>query len=253
MRYLVLSDVHANLPALEAVIAEAKARGFDATIFLGDAVGYYPHAEEAVQRLIELDPVVRILGNHDSALLDLAQGDFGDHWAAGIVMNVLERQLVTLSGDSLRFLQSLERRHVARGFEAAHGALSHDWEYLSTLTTAQANVGLMSEKLLFVGHTHVPKLFATTSNGSNDLWRTVSFRDARETSYRIPPLARVIANPGAVGQPRDQVPLASYFIFDAAAGVIHHHRVDYDLKSVQLDVVAAGYPEMLASRLEAGR
>lgn len=253
MRYLVLSDVHANLPALEAVISHAQKRGFDATIFLGDAVGYYPHAEEAVQRLIQLDPVVRILGNHDSALLELAQGDLGDHWAAGIVMNVLERQLVTLSGDSLRFLHSLKPRYRGSGFEAAHGALSNDWEYLSTLTAAQSNVPLMGEKLLFVGHTHVPKLFATTSNGMNDLWRTISFHDARETTYRLPPLARVIANPGAVGQPRDQVPLASYFLYDADTRAVVHHRVEFDLKSVQLDVVAAGYPEMLAARLEAGR
>ena len=70
---------------------------------------------------------------------------------------------------------------------------------------------------------------------------------------RLPPLARVIANPGAVGQPRDQIPLASYCILDRSSGVLMHHRVEYDIRSVQADVVAAGYPEMLASRLETGR
>lgn len=253
MRYLVLSDVHANLPALDAVIGHAKKQGFDATIFLGDAVGYYPHAEEAVQRLIELDPAVRILGNHDSALLELVSGDQSDHWAAGIVMNVLERQLVTLSGDSLRFLHALVPRHAQSGFEAAHGALVQPWDYLSTVTAAQANVGLMTEKLLFVGHTHVPKVFATVSHGPHELWRTVTFRERGGSSYRLPPLARVIANPGAVGQPRDQIPLASYCILDRSSGVLMHHRVEYDIRSVQADVVAAGYPEMLASRLETGR
>lgn len=253
MRYLVLSDVHANLPALDAVLKQAKQLGFDATIFLGDAVGYYPHAEEVVQRLIALDPVVRLLGNHDAALLELTEGDRGDHWAAGIVMNVLERQLVTLSGDSLRFLHGLKRRHVQSGFEATHGALTQEWEYLSTMAVAQANLSLMSEKLLFVGHTHVPKVFATTSNGMHELWRTVAFHRPAESTYRIPPLAKVIANPGAVGQPRDQIPLASYFFFDADSRVISHHRVEYDVKSVQADVLAAGYPEMLAARLETGR
>ena len=253
MRFLVLSDVHANLPALDAVLAQARQRGYDATVFLGDAVGYYPHAEEAVQRLIELNPVVRIMGNHDSALLELTEGDRGDHWAGGVVMNVLERQLVTLSGDSLRFLHSLTPRKSLSGFEATHGALAQEWDYLSTMATAQVNVSLMSEKLLFVGHTHVPKIFATASNGVQDLWRTVSFNYPQESTYRIPPLARVIANPGAVGQPRDQIPLASYFLYDAETRVITHHRVEYDLKSVQADVLAAGYPEMLAARLEAGR
>ncbi len=253
MRYLVLSDVHANLPALEAVISHAKKQGYDQVVFLGDAVGYYPHAEEVVQRLIALDPAVRILGNHDSALLELVNGDRGDHWAAGVVMNVLERQLVTLSGDSLRFLGALVPRHSQHGFEAAHGALAQQWDYLSTVTAAQANVGLMTEKLLFVGHTHVPKVFATVTRGPQELWRTVTFKESGGSTYRLPPLARTIANPGAVGQPRDQIPLASYVIFDHEAGLLTHHRVPYDVRSVQADVIAAGYPEVLASRLEAGR
>jgi len=253
MRYLVLSDVHANLPALEAVVEHAKKRGFDATMFLGDAVGYYPCAEEVVQIIIGLNPVVRILGNHDSALLELAAGEQGDRWAAGLVMNVLERQLVTLSGDSLRFLNTLEPRQATDGFEAAHGALTHEWDYLSTVTSAQTNMSLMAERVLFVGHTHVPKVFARVANGSQELFRTVSFREPADSTYRVPPLATVIANPGAVGQPRDQIPLASYFMYDAADHVITHHRVEYDVKSVQAQVVAAGYPEMLAARLEAGR
>lgn len=253
MRYLVLSDVHANLPALDAVLGDAKQRGYDGSIFLGDAVGYYPHAEEVLQRLISLDPKVRILGNHDAALLELAAGDRGDEWASGVVMHVLERQLVTLSGDSLRFLQALVPHHRGDGFEATHGALTREWEYLSTLAVAQANMSLMTEQLMFVGHTHIPKVFASVSHGSHELFRTVSFRESADTTYRVPPLARAIANPGAVGQPRDQIPLASYFLFDAAARVITHHRVAYDLKAVQADVVAAGYPEMLAARLETGR
>jgi predicted phosphodiesterase len=253
MRYLVLSDVHANLPALEAVTTHAKKQGYDHVMFLGDAVGYYPHAEEVVQRLIALEPTVRILGNHDSALLELVNGDTGDHWAAGVVMNVLERQLVTLSGDSLRFLNALVPRHSQRGFEAAHGALAQQWDYLSTVTVAQTNVGLMTERVLFVGHTHVPKVFATVTKGPQELWRTVTFKEASGSTYRVPPLARVIANPGAVGQPRDQIPLASYMLFDVASNSLQHHRVAYDIKSVQADVIAAGYPEVLATRLETGR
>ena len=104
MRYLVLSDLHANLPALDAVLKHARPRGYDDVMFLGDAVGYYPHAEEVVQRLIDLNPSVRVLGNHDSALLELAYGERGEYWAAGVVMEVIDRQLTTLSSDSIAFL-----------------------------------------------------------------------------------------------------------------------------------------------------
>jgi len=252
MRYLVLSDVHANLPALDAVVRHARARGFDDVMFLGDAVGYYPHAEEVVQRLIELDPSVRILGNHDSALLELAYGERGEYWAAGVVMEVLDRQLTTLSSDSLKFLLSLEEHVVGDGWEAAHGALTRPWDYLATVSAAQDNVALMQQPLLLVGHTHAPKLFATVHHGGYDLWRTLAFRH-ESYSYRLPPLARVIANPGSVGQPRDQVPLASYFLFDSEKRRIEHHRVAFDVAAVQADVRAAGYPEVLATRLEAGR
>jgi predicted phosphodiesterase len=252
VRYLVLSDVHANLPALEAVVKHATTKGFDDVMFLGDAVGYYPHAEEVVQRLIQLNPSVRILGNHDSALLELAFGERGEYWAAGVVMEVIDRQLTTLSSDSIAFLQTLQGGAEGDGWQAAHGALSRPWDYLATMGAAQDNVRLMHQPLLLVGHTHVPKLFACVGREGHDLWRTLPFRE-EAGGYRLPPRARVIANPGSVGQPRDQVPLASYFIYDAGARRVHHFRVGFDVASVQADIRAAGYPEVLATRLAAGR
>lgn len=253
MRYLVLSDLHANLPALDAVVKHARAQGYDDVMFLGDAVGYYPHAEEVVQRLIELNPSVRVLGNHDNALLELAYGERGEYWAAGVVMEVIDRQLTTLSSDSIAFLQTLEPAVSGAGWQAVHGALTRQWDYLSTMTAAQDNVRLMEQNLLLVGHTHVPKIFATVKHQHQDLWRTIVFFDETESSYRLPPLAQVIANPGSVGQPRDQVPQASYFIFDSEKRRLHHHRVGFDVAAVQADLRAAGYPEILATRLEAGR
>lgn len=253
MRFLVLSDLHANLPAFEAVVKHARSRGFDDVMFLGDAVGYYPHAEEVVQRLIELNPSVRVLGNHDSALLELAYGERGEYWAAGVVMEVIDRQLTTLSSDSIAFLQSLEESARGEGWQAVHGALSRPWDYLATMSAAQDNVRLMEERLLLVGHTHVPKAFASVVHEGHELWRTISFRDEDGSRYRLPPRARVIANPGSVGQPRDQVPRASYFIFDMERQLLEQHRVGFDVASVQSDVRSAGYPEVLATRLAAGR
>jgi predicted phosphodiesterase len=251
MRYLVLSDVHANLPALDAVLLHAKQRGYDDVVFLGDAVGYYPHAEDAVQRLAELSPKVRIMGNHDAALLEMVDGGRG-HGDASVVFEVLEKHAEQLSPASIDFLRTFKAKHVDHTWEAAHGALTRQWEYLATLSSAQANLPLMSTRLLFVGHTHHPRVYAQAKNGSQELWRTVTFREER-SSYRVPPLARVIANPGAVGQPRDQVPLAAYALFDVPTMTIDFHRVEFDVMAVQAAVRAAGYPEVLVARLALGR
>ncbi len=251
MRYLVLSDVHANLPALDAVVNHAKQRGYDEVVFLGDAVGYYPQAEEVVTRLMQLEPTVRLMGNHDAALLDIVDGKRtgGD---ASVVSEVLERHAEQLSPESVEFLRTFVAHHVDESWEAAHGALTRPWEYLATMASAQANVALMTTRLLFVGHTHHPRVYARARSGTQELWRTVTFREER-VSYRVPPLATAIANPGAVGQPRDQVPLAAYALFDVPAMTIDFHRVEFDVAAVQTAVRAAGYPEVLAARLAVGR
>lgn len=252
MRHLVLSDVHANLPALDAVLAHARGRGYDDVVFLGDAVGYYPHPEQAVQRLIELAPRVAILGNHDATLLAILDGEVVQQRDAGLVVDVLMRQADKMSDESIAFLRGL-RTHVLTGsWEAAHGALRQPWEYITSLAAAQANLERMERPLLFVGHTHTPKIFAAVESGGQVLWRTVTFRHDLG-HYRLPPFARVLANPGAVGQPRDHIPLAAYALFDEDARTIEFHRVAFDIGSVQSDVRAAGYPDVLAARLEVGR
>lgn len=252
MRYLVLSDIHANLPALEAVLLHAKQRGYDDVMFLGDAVGYYPQANEVIYRLIDLAPSVAILGNHDASLLELADGVAQTNRDASVVIEVLERQLTTLGQDSINFLRNLKDKHVDKTWEATHGALVRQWDYLASVTAAQANLELMSTDLLLVGHTHFPKVFAAVDTGSQQLWRTVTFRHELGR-YRLPPKARVIANPGAVGQPRDQIPLAAYALFDLPTRTLDFHRVEFDVTAVQRAVKAAGYPEVLAARLALGR
>lgn len=253
VRYLVLSDIHANDVALEAVLRHARLRQWDQVIFLGDAVGYYTNPERTVQLLIELDPGYRVLGNHDAQLLELAAGNtVADHEERSVVREVLQRHLDELSDESLAFLRSFRDRVVEGSWEATHGALRRPWEYLSTVAQAQANAPLLERDLCFVGHTHVPKLFANVSGPDGELWRTMSFRAERST-YRLPPLARAFFNPGSVGQPRDGLPLASYAVFDAETRVLELHRVEFDLLAVQRQVRDRGYPEMLGSRLAVGK
>jgi predicted phosphodiesterase len=253
MRYLVLSDVHANAPALTAVLREARRRDYGEVMFLGDLVGYYPFAHEAVAVVAELAPPVRLLGNHDALLLALVDGtsstSLGD---ASLVTQILARQLDTLSPDDIAFLRTLQPRADGEQWQAVHGAFRAPFEYLATLQVAQANLPHLQAPVGLVGHTHVPKAFVMVETQEGDLWRTVAFRGVH-AQYRLPPSARALFNPGAVGQPRDGSPLAAYAIYDDERQTFDVHRVDYDLGSVEGRIREAGYPESLAARLASGR
>jgi predicted phosphodiesterase len=252
MRHLLLSDIHANASALEAVLRHAKHKPWDDAIFLGDAVGYYTEPQRVVELLLELGPVVGILGNHDAVLLDILDGAANDGKEDGMVREVLTRHAEELEPASVDFLRGLATHHQAEGWEATHGALRSQWEYLATLQNAQGNLELLNERICLIGHTHVPKVFAAVTTPTGDMWRTVPFRK-EQAIYRIPPKARVFFNPGSVGQPRDGIPQASYAIFDDASSTVELFRVEYDLLAVQRSVRERGYPAVLGNRLTVGR
>ena len=251
MRYLVLSDIHANDVALEAVLRHAEGARWDRVIFLGDVVGYYPEAERTVTLLRDLEPEVAILGNHDALLLALADSSSGAR-EGGLVADIVAKHLRALSPDNLAFVRSFQKRVLRESWEATHGALREPWEYLSSLHAAQANFPFLQRDLCLVGHTHIPVAYACAGAPGGELWRAVPFRGERAV-YRLPPKARVFFNPGSVGQPRDGVPLASYAVFDLDERVLELHRVGFDIGKVQRAVRSHGYPEALATRLSAGR
>ena len=255
MRYLVLADVHANIVALDAVLRDARRHGFEATIFLGDAVGYYPWPDETVARLRELDPVVALIGHHDAHLLERADGrpPSAAFEASPVVGPVLAAQAGQLSNGSLAWLRTLREHHVGERFEAVHGALVRPWQYLHGLPEAEENLPSLSRPLCLVGHTHVPRVLAAATGPKGEhLWRQVTFRD-EGGRYRMPPRARGFFNPGSVGQPRDGIPLASYGVYDDERGLLEVSRVAFDVVTVQRGVRDAGYPEPLATRLGLGR
>ena len=252
MRYLVLSDVHANVFALEAVLRHAKKHGWDEVAFLGDAVGYYTRPQEALDLLAELDPKVKILGNHDAHLLSMADGDRKVQRENPIVREVLERHLDAVTDDGLAFLRTFDMHAEFDRWEATHGGLRHRWEYITSLQSAQGNVEHLQTRVCLVGHTHVPKVYASVEAGGRELWRTVSFDKDRQ-AYRIPPKARAFLNPGSVGQPRDGNPDAAYALFDAEAMTFEVVRVGYEVARAQHDVREHGYPDALAARLPVGR
>ncbi|MEX2502122.1 MAG: metallophosphoesterase family protein [Trueperaceae bacterium] len=253
MRYLLLSDVHGNVVALKAVLADARRHGYDAVAFLGDAVGYYPAIDASVRVLADLEPAFALIGNHDAQLLAFRDGRPFDDSAGGLVGEVLARQAEAIDDDALAWLRTLVRTHQDEAFEAVHGALARPWQYLHGLPDAEENLPYLTKRLCLVGHTHVPRLMAAVDGPEGrTLWRQVVFREDGGR-YRMPPKARGFFNPGSVGQPRDGVPYASYGLFDVPTRRLEVVRVPFDVTAVQRDVRAAEYPEVLAERLAVGR
>lgn len=253
MRYLVFGDVHGNAPALAAVLADAKRRGYDAAVFLGDLVGYYPYPCEALDLVRALDPVVALRGNHDQLLLTLASG--GDPATAdeeAVVIEVVERHLGELGESERRYLDGMTAGAQRDGWAAAHGGFRRPFDYLMTLADAEEQLEHLPAPVGLVAHTHVPRAHVSVDHEGERLWRMIDF-DGAHRSYRVPPRATAFLNPGSVGQPRDGNHFAAYALFDAGTRRFEVHRVAYDVGSVIRRVRRAGYPERLASRLLEGR
>ncbi len=243
MRYLVLSDVHANLAALEAVLADAGE--VDATWCLGDTVGYGPQPNECIERIRSLPELHCVAGNHDWGVLGkLSLADFNAEarYAAGWTAS-------QLAPASRAWLEALPERIEMQGFTLVHGSPRHPiWEYVSDPSVAQANMEHFRTLTCLVGHTHVPAMYLEPGLRH----QTAPTREAspgEALSYRG---VRSIINPGGVGQPRDGDPRAAYLLLDAAAGTVELRRVDYDIAETQRLMQEAGLPVRLAMRLNYG-
>jgi predicted phosphodiesterase len=253
MRYLVFGDVHGNGPALAAVLRDARRHGFDAAVFVGDLVGYYPYASEVVAMVRELDPIVAVRGNHDDLLVRLADGaDARAVEEERTVVAVIQRHRSDLDAEAVGYLRGLCPQAHHDGFEAAHGGFRRPFDYVITIVDAQQQVDHVSARVALVGHTHLPRAHVSVEDGGRRLWRSVEFTGSR-AAYRIPTRANAFLNPGSVGQPRDGDPAAAYALFDAEARTFVVHRVPYDVAAVVRRVRSAGYPDALATRLLAAR
>ena len=253
MRYLILSDIHANYIALDAVLKDAQRKRWDKVLFLGDAVGYYTQPNQVLDKLRDLKPEINLLGNHEDLIFRLQNNASATSFQENsIVTDVIRKHSAQLSPENKAYIESFTKYELRDGWEATHAALRTPWEYITTLQHAQENAPFMKTDLLFIGHTHVPKVFASVTTPSGEMWRTLTFRNDYNR-YRIPPKAKLIFNPGSVGQPRDGIPLASYVIFDEENRVLEIFRVEFDLLGVQREIREHGYPNALATRLPVGK
>jgi predicted phosphodiesterase len=242
MRAAVVSDIHANLHALEAVLEAIDSEAPDELWCLGDLVGYGPKPNECCA-LVQERATTCLAGNHDLAVrgtIDLSEfsGDAGE--AAAWTRTVLNEE-------SQRFLDGLEPQGKGAGVALFHGSARDPvWEYVLSDEAAAVTFALTEEPLVLVGHSHAAL--------------QVSLRDARlegglaagGTELALDG-ARRLLNPGSVGQPRDGDPRAAYLVLDLEHKRASFRRVDYDVARTQAEMREAALPELLAERLESGQ
>ncbi len=242
MRTLVLSDIHANLVALEAVLEAAGP--YDRLWFLGDLVGYGPNPNECVERLRALDPAIALSGNHDWAVLGkLDTEEFNDDARKLVRWTARE-----LTDENRGYLRGLPPLHVAAPFTLAHASPRHPvWEYILDLQTALENFEQFQTPVCLVGHSHIPALFLLDEAAAELSFYLVGDGEAMDLSR-----GRMIANPGSVGQPRDGDPRASYAVLDDEAQTWTIHRVPYDIAETQHRMRDHKLPARLVERLEFG-
>ena len=241
MRVAVVSDIHSNLHALEAVLAAIDTEGPDELWCLGDLVGYGPRPNECCAAIAERADVC-LGGNHDLAVrgtIDLE--DFGGEAAVAARWT---REV--LAPEAQELLDRLEPAGSAHGVALYHGsARDPGWEYVLSDEGALATLELADSPLVLVGHSHVALQVVQSDDG---LTGGVA-KDGAELELDS---VQALLNPGSVGQPRDGDPRAAYLLLDLDARHARFRRVEYDVKRTQREMREAGLPEMLAGRLELG-
>ncbi len=245
MRYLVLSDIHANLAALEAVLDDAGR--FDFMWCLGDVIGYGPDPNECVSRLREF-PHLCLSGNHDWAALgklDLR----GFNTDARVSAEWTRKHL---DPAARAYLQALPPSRVEAGYTLAHGSPRQPiWEYILDALTADHNFEAFTTATCLVGHTHIPAIYFMPEGSTGN-----QHCEPRAPQWKRPiqlNSGRWIVNPGSVGQPRDGNPDASYGILDLEANTWEYRRVRYPVHETQRHMREQGLPARLIERLALGQ
>ncbi len=240
VRIGVLSDIHANLPALEAVLAAMPS--VDAIWQLGDIVGYGPNPNEVVARLREAG-ATGVRGNHDAAALgELDTADFNAD-----ARRAIEWTRSVITDDTQAWLRSLPERAELEGFTLVHGSpRDPTWEYVTSTPVARAGIEAMATACGLHGHTHVPIAFLLEDG------RLDAIGPGDGSTLTIDG-RRVLANPGSVGQPRDGIPTSCWLVLDTDAAAITWHRTAYEVESVQRAMLEAGLPARLVERLSYGQ
>ena len=247
MRYVVLTDIHANLEALDACLDDASTRGYDRTLVLGDLVGYGPDPDTVVDRVRALGPTAIVRGNHDKVACGIEQADGFNAVARSAAIWTFE----TLTPEHRAWLAALKPGPcvVDDLVEICHGSPFDEDAYIFDELDALRALRVATRPLCLFGHTHYPATFELFDS----TFESVDAAAASETELVLKAGTSYLINPGSVGQPRDGDPRAAYAIVDATKKSVELIRVKYPVAETQAKVIRAGLPEVLAQRLAAGR
>jgi diadenosine tetraphosphatase ApaH/serine/threonine PP2A family protein phosphatase len=241
VRYAVLSDIHANVESLEAVLARIPPS--DTILCLGDIVGYGPNPNECLA-LVRERAQATVLGNHDVAAVD----GFGIEYFNDAARSAIEWTRGVIEKDHVAWLDALSYELRTDDYLLVHGAPVEYFTYILNKRTAAQAFEATDAPLIFVGHTHLADYYALAADGS-----IAHAHQQHGGRLELEPGVRYIVNVGSVGQPRDLNPAASFVTFDADARTIEWHRVPYAFEITQEKIACACLPESLAQRLEVGR
>lgn len=240
MKFAIIADIHANLEALEAVLADAKEQKVTHYACLGDVVGYNANPKECLDIIRSMGmPCVK--GNHDEYCSTDSPLD-GFNPAAAQAVEWTRHQL---TAEDRQWLRDLKYMRLVTSFSIVHATLDapQRWGYVFDKLAAAASLTYQNTSVCFFGHTHVPVAFVRDS----------VVRGGSYSKFKVEPGKKYFVNVGSVGQSRDGVPKATYVIYDLDNQTIELRRLDYDIAKTQAKILAAGLPKRLAERLALGR
>ena len=242
MRYAIISDIHSNLEALNAVLEALKAESIDEYISLGDVVGYGADPMKCLDIIRELKPKFTIAGNHDRGTTgQFAIGRFNE-WARDAIRWTQK----AVDEEALNYLRTFNMTEEASGATFVHGSLEspEDFNYIVNIEDAYRAINIAKTDIVFVGHSHCPEAYIF-GDGLN--------RHIRDKVIEIEEAKGYIINVGSVGQPRDRDNRASCAVYDTDRGLVEIKRISYNIESAAAKILEAGLPHFLAERLASGR
>jgi predicted phosphodiesterase len=247
MRYLVLTDIHANLEALDACLADALVHTYDATLVLGDLVGYGPDPNTVVERVQALNPVAIVRGNHDKVACGLEQAEGFN----SVAKSAAKWTFDILKPAHCNWLCELPEGPIEVDdlVEICHGSPFDEDAYIFDELDAVRALKVATRPLCLFGHTHYPVTFEL----SEQSFDSVGSATDPQMQVQMRAGCKYLLNPGSVGQPRDGDPRAAYAIVDTQHRRVELYRLAYPVEDTQTKIIKAGLPEVLAQRLGVGR
>lgn len=241
MRWGILSDIHGNLEALQAVLTALAKERIDKYICLGDVVGYGANPRECIGEIKRLTPLT-IAGNHDWASVNL----FDVSYFNPVALEAILWTSRNITDKDKSFLKALELIYKEGELTYVHASLRNpeQFEYILDVSSAEQTFQLLKTKICLIGHSHVPVIFVKEGQSC-----TYTF----QTKIKLKPAQSYIVNGASVGQPRDANPQAAYVVYDSASKELQIKRVPYDIRKAQDKIIKAGLPRVLAERLAVGR